>query len=834
MMADRTGAGDYRPVLLGQVGIPKSFAPSRGGGNGRIRFTHPTTREQRLEGQLTRATQAFSEDIALTDSVQAADPQLVIVFEALDEHADLHRIAEDLGLEILVETESAIDPDDEVELARPETAKDPQIASCMHAICLGAASMDRILVAWNSWRQNRSVPYGLGPLKEFFEHLRDVRPWGPVDRVRGIDWDEYFAGRVPGTAHAVELELWYRNSGATRLAAIATVESLVEQAGGEVTGTNEQSAIGYLALKAEVPDELLRALAEGRFDEVALVRAADVLFLRVQGQGLLHETVEQAGGAAEGAMPTGPARVMVLDGVPASNHERLTGRIQVVDPDDLESDAELPLRKHGTGMTSAIVWGDINAAEPPLARPVVVRPVLVPSPSSVSNVEEFPPATFIPDLMRRVFAEQFPTGVDDGVTVVNLSLGDPALPFDSMISSWARTLDWLSYEYGVLIVVSAGNHRALRLVNGIDTAALLAMGGADRSAAIHASEHQEWAARRILSPAESINAITVGALHDDASGAGPIGYVFDPHDGLVAPSPVSRLGGGHRRAVKPEVAAPGGRVMFSQPLAPADTVVASMSTLFGVQVASPVAGRETQMAGTSPAAALISRRLSDLVDLADDVAGPGLARHERAVAAKAMLIHGARHPVDFDTGALPLRHSIGYGAVERNLAFGCESNEATILFLGELGALEQQELRFPLPNGLATRDIKRVTATLAWLSPVNWRHRQYRRAHLSFAKPTGLTALPTSSDVSDDDAKRGSSTVKHQTWEFSKAVAGGQGDAFTLTVKCNQQAGGLGGERVPYAVAMTLWVSPSVGIDVYAQVAQQVRTSVPIRPGGSA
>jgi len=766
----------------------------------------------------------------MTESVQAADPQLVIVFEALDERVDLHRIAAELSLEILVEAESAIDPDDEVELVRPETARDPQISSCMHAVCLSEASMNRILVAWRSWRRNGSVPYGLSPLKEFFGHLRDVRPWGPVDRVRGIDWDEYFAGRVPGADHAVELELWYRESLANRRAAVANVQRLVQEAGGEAIASSEQAAIGYLAVKASVPDQLLRSLAGGRFEDVALVKAADVLFLRVQGQGLPQDSGEEDGRPAEGAMPEGQARVLVLDGVPASNHERLVGRIAVVDPDDLESEADVPLRKHGTGMASTVVWGDINAGEEPLTRPIVVRPVLIPSDSSASKVEEFPPETFIPDLMRRVFAEQFPDGIDDGITVVNLSLGDPALPFDSMVSSWARTLDWLSYEYGVLIVVSAGNHRALKLVSGTDSDALLALEGLDRSAAIRASEHQEWAARRILSPAESINAITVGALHDDASGSRPLGYVFDPHDGLVAPSPISRLGGGHRRAVKPEVAAPGGRVMFNQPLTPTDTVMASTSTMFGVRVAAPTAGRETQMAGTSPAAALISRRLSDLVDLAEDVAGPGLSRHERAVAAKALLIHGTRHPDDFDTGPLPLRHSIGYGAVARDLVVGCESNEATILFLGELGALEQQELRFPLPNGLATRDVKRVTATLAWLSPVNWRHRQYRRAHLSFAKPVGLTALPSSSDVSDEDAKRGSSTVKHQTWEFSKAIAGGRGDVFTLTVKCNQQAGGLDAERVPYAVAMTLWVAPSIGVDVYTQVAQQIRPSVAIRP----
>lgn len=830
-MAEPTGGPDYRPVLLGEVRAPTQIVPPRGGrAESRIRFTSPATREQRIDGQFTRAMNAFSEAIVLTESVQAADPQLVIVFEALDEHADLEQIARNLGLEILVEAEAAIDPDGEVVLARPDTARDPQISSCIHAICLSANAMDRILVAWRSWKRDGSVPYGLSPLKEFFGHLQDVRPWGPADRTRGIDWGEYFGGRITDTVHAVEIELWYRNSRETRLAAVEHVSALVQEAGGQIVDTHEQPAIGYLAIKAAVPEGLLHALAEGRFDDVALVKSADVLFLRVQGQGLVQESADLEAGYPNGVEPIGSPRVLILDGVPVSNHERLAGRILVTDPDDFESDAETSLRKHGTAMASAVVWGDLDSGEPPLGRPVLVRPVLIPSSSAVGNVEEFPPNVFIPDLMRRVFAEQFPEGADDGVTVINISIGDPTLPFDSMVSAWARTLDWLSYEYGVLIVVSAGNRRVLHLPNGLDSRQLLSLAGSERSAAIHAAQHHEWADRRILSPAESINAITVGAMHEEAVNTAPVGYLFDPHDGLSGPSPVSRLGGGHRRAVKPEVVAPGGRVMFNEPPIASDRVEASSSALHGIRVAAPIQGKETRIVGTSPAAALISRRLSDLVDLAEEVVGGGLPRHERAVAAKALLVHGARHPLDIDTGDLPVRHAIGYGAVERNLVEGCESHEATLLYLGELAALEQQELRFPLPNGLSTRDIKRVTATLAWLSPVNWRHRQYRRAHLSFAKPAGLASIPPASDVSDEDAKRGSSTVKHQTWEFSSAIAGGQGDTFSLTVKCNQQAGGLGEERVPYAAVVTLWVDPGVGVDVYAQVAQQVRSTVVVRP----
>ena len=47
----------------------------------------------------------------------------------------------------------------------------------------------------------------------------------------------------------------------------------------------------------------------------------------------------------------------------------------------------------------------------------------------------------------------------------------------------------------------------------------------------------------------------------------------------------------------------------------------------------------------------------------------------------------------------------------------------------------------PPPNGLNVREAKRIEATLAWLSPVNWRYRQYRCAASSFVCPAG--AIPS-------------------------------------------------------------------------------------------
>lgn len=827
-MSNLSAFGQRRPVLFGAVRPPTAIPPPTGRDNSRIRFVAPQSSAARLDGQMSRAARAFTDDIQLTDQIAGADPQLVLVFEALDERTDLSRVALSLGLELLIDVEGAVDPDEEVELTS-ERAIDPQITSCMHAICVSRRSMESILVAWRTWRRTGAAPHGFGPLGKLFDHLREVRPWGPEDRVRGIDWIEYFDGRLPGATHLLEVELWYRANPATREAVVSQVEAHIHESGGEVVARADQSSTGYLALKCRVPDAVVRSLASGDWDAVQLVRSAHVLFLRIQGQGLPTVSEEAPlGEADEWPLPSGLPRVAILDGIPASNHPLLAGRVQVVDPDDLASDTEATVdkRKHGTWMTSAVVWGDRSSGEPPLESPVVARPVLLPSMHSLDQVEEFPDGVLVPDLMEIAVRDLF-EGEDSGLTIVNLSLGDPALPFDNIVSSWARTLDWLSYQYGVLFVVSAGNHRLLPL-HGHDSVSLMELTGKARSEAVGAAMRASWSSRRILSPGESINALTVGALHMDASSQRPVGYTFDPHDGRVDVSPISGLGGGHRRAIKPDVAVSGGRVTFSTPLSPEPTVSAARTPgRSGIRVAAP-AGGEAFVVGTSPAAALTSRRLARLVDLAEEISPEPLSRSHRAVAAKAMLIHGARHPEDFSTDELPLEHAIGYGAVERDLVDGCQATEATILYTGELKALQEQELVFPLVDGLSTRDIKRVIATVAWLSPINWRHRQYRRAQLKFAKPSGLVELPAGRDLPDAVVARGSATVKHMVWETDRASARGPGDEMSLRVKCYEQAGGLQGMAVPYAAVVSLQLAEGVGVDVYTQVAQQLRSRISV------
>lgn len=103
------------------------------------------------------------------------------------------------------------------------------------------------------------------------------------------------------------------------------------------------------------------------------------------------------------------------------------------------------------------------------------------------------------------------------VRVINLSIGDPTRPFVRTPSPWARLLDWLAWKYRVLFCVSAGNYTD-SIDIGLPVPQHAALPDEEKSKHMLKCIEMQLSGRRVLSPAESINAITVGALHSDSSG----------------------------------------------------------------------------------------------------------------------------------------------------------------------------------------------------------------------------------------------------------------------------------------------------------------------------
>lgn len=819
--------GPGRPVLWGRLRPPTPVVPTARN-NPKVDVPGGGRQGERLDSRFEALERAFGDQINFVASLGASDPELVVVFEGLDERVDLTNVAENLGFEVLseVETESEPDPD----FPRRSKDKSLPVPGCIHAVCLNRSAMDELLRYWAEWKRSPRLPRGFAPLGELFRHLKDVRPWGPLDRVRATDWSEYLAGLLPDAQHEIEIELWYRFSLVLRDRAERDVAAMIVADGGSVLSAARVDEVGFHGMKALVPTDTLIALAHGEHDAVGVVKSTHVMYLRASSQSFLFSEPSSNAAEQDHPLPSGPPVLCVLDGVPVTNHQLMVDRLVVHDPDDLAGVSSTDQRKHGTAMASVAVWGDLSAPTAPAARPVLVRPILAPDPATRDGTEELRRDELAPDLMRRVFRELFDGDgtagpVGESIVVVSLSVGDPGAPFDGVMSAWARTLDWLSSLYGVVVVISAGNHVRLPVVGG--AASVSALTGPDRAEAVNRAVAEAFPRRSLLAPADAINAVTVGALSRDAAGNVPPGpYRFDPAADSQIVNPVSALGSGHRRSIKPDLVAPGGRTYYRTPLEGGDVLVPAASAALGpgIKVAAADGHSLVFTSGTSPAAAMVAREAAELVDVLWRIADEPLPRAAVAAATKALLIHGARVPKDLLVDARVGAHAHGYGEISRVLSRGCAANEATIVCAGTIGANEQRVVAVPLPSGLQQTGVKRLTATLAWLSPVNWRHRQYRRAALSFAKPTGLTELGVALEVQAEAAKRG--TVQHAVWEVNRAVPYGRGDDLELTVQCREQAGGLNGELIDFAVAISLWVAPELEVDVYQEVREQLEVPV--------
>ncbi|WP_275425922.1 S8 family peptidase [Occallatibacter savannae] len=579
------------------------------------------------------------------------------------------------------------------------------------------------------------------------------------------------------------------------------------------------------------------------------------MFLRPAGQSIAVPSdippLDFDGPVGEEQVPEGPPVVGILDGLPLANHRLLTGRLIIDDPLNWEVDYRAAERSHGTQMASLIVRGDLSAGEAALTRPVYIRPIMKPDPRDFRQVrvEAMPSNQLAIDLLhlavRRIYEDnEGNPGVAPSVRVLNLSIGDPNRPLDGPMSPFGRMLDWLSWRYQVLFLVSTGNdHSNLEL--DVRQADVQTLSEAELYTAVSRSIHSNAHLRRILSPSEAINAITVGGLHGDDSGAPTPPALINPYPDTGFPSPINRVGLGFKRGMKPDVLFEGGVQLYrlsmnlTQPngiLEPAQTPRTGPGQL--VAVPGHVAGdlRGTRYTcGTSNATALGSRSAALILDMLENLPTEWNAA-SLAVLAKVLLVHGSA----WTDAADALRQSLelgryyrdhvsrylGYGAVQLDRVLGCNEHRVTVISASEIGNEEGHVYELPLPPSLSgVVGARRLTVSLAWLTPINPQHRDYRRAGLWISTPE--SPLQTTRMYADwQTVQRG--TMQHEVFEGDNAVAYIDGEMLRVKVNCRADAGSLI-ERVPYALAVTLEAAEDLRIPIYEEVAERVRLQAEVR-----
>ncbi|SDX70934.1 Subtilase family protein [Lysobacter enzymogenes] len=843
-----------------------------GGGAGGVNVPGIDRQRARIAPQLATLQQAFeAKRIQLQQTAPLENPELVLVLEVVGSVADFARAVRLVpGLEWLFELAEDQIAQDEDFYSEEENKRAELLSGRLYLLGSNQEALAQLIGLWNRYQQDPAGKFdrGLAPFKRVFAHLRTIRPWDVNDRV-GTDVRIYWQDQV-GSGQDVsrfEIEAWHFTAATKNTSARAEIEALVRQLGGRVLSSALISDIAYHGLLVELPTEAIERVLAGEVP--ALLLSDRIMFFRPKGQSMTDGLMEQETSAIEDDRPASerPPVIALFDGLPLSNHALLADRLIIDDPDGWEAGYEAKDRMHGTAMASLILHGELDGGHASLERKLYVRPIMRPDPNDGFHQrrrEQTPNDVLLIDLIhravKRIFegdAGQPPTAPT--VRVINLSLGDSHRIFGREMSPWARLLDWLSHRYSVLFIVSAGNDPSpLKLET--PRGSLADMTPMARETLAFAALIRANADRRLMAPAESINALTVGALHADDSPNIAIPNRFDlfAQRGL---SPLSRVGHGYRRAIKPDVLMPGGRVLHMEQFigVPQETVVelAMLSAKPGHRTATPAlpeAGgmsETTYCRGTSNAAALTSRAAAQTYDMLEALRaqlqnGPGLEYD--AVLLKALLVHGASWG-DLSTRLLDSRpdlHAItdtnrrriaqkdfvtrwlGHGPLDVERAITCTEQRATLLGFGELAAEEALLFSAPLPPGLAgTRAWRRVTITLAWMSPVNPKHHAYRRAKLWISEPGAELRVKRTNSVDDKAARRG--TVQHEILEGEDAVAYVDGDRFVCKVNCAADAGILEG-KVRFALCVSLEVAVDSGIRVYQEISERIAPPVGIRP----
>jgi hypothetical protein len=854
----------------------KTIAPPKGNGFPTSQPHVPGHGKQveRLGAQLTTLQQDFERyKASVSSSVAGFEPEAVLVIEIAGSVNEFRQAVEAIGLEWMGEWDvDDIPPDEDFFERNTKGERTNKAVKGRMFLSLGnEAGMRELLSLWEQWRNNQTLPSGRTKWRDVFNQTVQIRRWGIEEALRETGmldrWQDLLNPINPAQAIRFQIELFYRRSEDRRRQSERNVANLLQAAGGKTLGGFiDMPEIAFHAVKAELPAERIQQLlndleSESHDTDIQLFKFHGVMYFRPTGQSLA--VTEDGEGVdteiAEGVVDLPPIAA-ILDGVPNVQHQALKGRLLLDDPDNLSAQYQPGERKHGTAMASLVVHGEMAGGQAdPLSRLVYVLPIMQPDPHSMNRSEHVPDEVFFEDRITRAVRRMFEgegavPAQAPSVCVINLSIGDAARPFIHTPSPWARLLDWLSWKYRVLFCVSAGNYpEAIDIaLSGTDYLALT-----DSKKVEHVLKciQAQLSGRRILSPAESINAITVGATHADSGGNYYQGQRTDLLPGASFFSPAARLGHGFRRSVKPEILFPGGRQLYRPPVLNSQTSYSLDGSLGapGQQVAwdSNQAGALSQTVhtrGTSNATALATRsaaRIYEVLDALRSEHEDSIPQELISVLIKALLVHGAKQDDDACkaiTAALKTRDNsrqfkevmaryLGYGAVQIERVLACTAQRGTVLGCGEIRENEIHEYHLPLPPGLSSsQEWRRMMVTLAWFSAVNPDHRNFREAKLEMSPAINWGTLPLKLARQDGDHNqvlRG--TVQHEVLEGTDQIAAFQdGDSILLHIACKKDATARLDDAIPYGLAVTLEVGEGIQIPIYQQLRARLQPQVAV------
>lgn len=808
---------------------------------------HPSRQKQgeRIGPKLQILSEAMEHQRAiLQHDVNGIDPEMVLIFEVVGNVTNFIKAAQRAGMEWLGDTDSLSEPDEYFyNIDKDGNKIEKPVNEKLYLTLTNSVALRQLLSLWQRYiRGDQNFPTGFAPFKDVFSQLKDIRKWDMRDRfiatnVIGV-WKELLESRPEKIKF--EIELWFRPTPQKRAEAEKIVRNIIAEYSGEIIKSSVHEEIAYHGLIAVCPAVEIQQMIDNL--DNALVNAEQIMWIRASGQVCTESNIEET---SEFEIelpeePLAPPSIALLDGLPLANHSLLHDRLIINDVDEYEDLYPADKRFHGTTMASLIIYGDLANPIEPIREKVYVRPIMKPI---NSDAEGIPDDELFVDVLHRSIKEIVDSPeLSSSIRIINLSIGNPNRPFFNALSPEAKMLDWLSQQHNLLFLVSSGNMiQNFYLDKKIGE--LKKLSYEDRQKLLYQYIWNEANNMRILSPSESINAVTVGAIHKDSVDApqipGSINPVFDGYPALY-----SCFGGGFERSIKPDCVNVGGRNFYSHfDIDTMDAVLSATrlknSTGPGTKVAVPNNGR-TGVAftcGTSNATAISSRVCANLLRIVRSIPNLNLPQNYEAIAVKAMFIHSCnwgemgRDMMDHYVPKIARKQRqetlkmIGYGYPEPNNYLVCTDQRVTLIGYGSICQNEQIEFSFPLPPCLVSQAVKkRLTITLAWFSPINPNGKNYRLAKLSFNAVNQDILAKTRTDADANYSKHG--TVQHEIFEGKHASVFEDGDEFKMFIQCKKEEDLL--EAVKFVTLVTLESAPETMLPIYNDVQARIMPQVQI------
>ncbi len=822
-----------KPLLIFPIPVLVERPKGIGGGS------KPPTPVSGL-GRAERISQRFTEAINYIQDTPG-DPHRVLVIETVGRVADFHKAVQQMDrLEWLAE----IDTDDvflddlyEQDSDAYKSAK--KEGGRLYLSSSNQQALHELKGLWDEWDKNQKLPYGRGAWKNVFEYIADLRFWDEKDRLDSTGIIDIWKGEVAikrGSSSECDfdIELYFVKGKEDADARVATITDYIRSLYGKVNNQCRIDEIAFHALKVTLPvSAIVHVLNSRKADEnyPEWIKFSGIKYCRPIGQQLRTDIEPENNPLEMEPLPPddSPPVIALLDGVPMLNHRFLADYIKFDDPDDFANRYQPSEQKHGTCMASLICHNDLsNSERVSISRKIYVRPIMFPADMGSERVEKIPSMDFAENIIERSVVRIFDGEGDEDplcptVKVINLSVGNIDYQFIREMSPWAKLLDWLSWKYKVLFVVSAGNYYGEVDINEEDV---------ELHKKFIQSIEKNQIERKLLSPAESINSLTVGAMHSDFSPNGQIGLI-NPYENHDLPAEYSRNGPGYKQQIKPDILVSGGKMLYQKNV---DTFIRQPRIDIGQKTAyvSPTLGgitNTTNKSGTSNAAALATHAAAHLFEVLEGLREENASLIEQydSLILKSLLVHGASWG-DMRTQYEVLKNEqtshgikrvvakhLGYGKANFERVMSCTEIRVTILGFGELSQSERHRFNLKIPDAAAGLHL-RMVVTLAWFTPINPFRYGIRQAKLFF----NVEGLPKNTRQEADWQQVKKGAVQHEIFNINQF----ENDHIDIFVQCEADAIENFDETIPYAISFTIEAEEETDIDLYTMIEQSIQISV--------